>query len=84
MKIEIEWLTDCYDACETCGSSYAEGAKVYVDGALTIDMSPSAHCFGGANYYQSDVYDAILKWLGHEVAERCDPITSDVGGSGKP
>lgn len=79
MKIEIDWLTDSYDNCETCGPSYAEGAKVFIDGVLTIDMAPSAHCFGGNNYYQSDVYDAILKWLGHEIAEREDIPSAVVG-----
>lgn len=83
MKIEIEWLTDSYDLCETCGPSYAEGARVYIDGVLTIDMAPAAHCFGGDNDYQSDVYEAVLKWLGHEVAERDripDPVGSPRGG----
>ena len=74
MKIEIEWLTDSYDNCETCGTSYAEGARVYVDGSLTLDMAPSAHCFGGAHHEQSEVYDAILKWLGHEVLDRATPL----------
>jgi hypothetical protein len=67
--IKIEWLSDSYDNCETCGVSYAEGARVYVDGVLVLDMTPSAHCFGGAHYSQSDVYQGLLKHLGHEVEE---------------
>lgn len=70
MKIEIEWSHDSYDNCETCGPSYAEGARVYVDGNLVIDKSPVAHCFNCENYSERDIYDAILQWLGHEVSER--------------
>lgn len=66
-SLKIEWLSDCYDNCETCGSSYAEGARVYVDGELALDLAPSAHCFGGAHYDQADVYERILRHLGHEV-----------------
>ncbi|ANW00705.1 hypothetical protein [Bradyrhizobium icense] len=76
MKIEIEWLHDSYDNCETCGTSYAEGARVYVDGALAVDMSPVAHCLGGAHYSDSDVYSAILKHLGHEVLIRPEPAST--------
>lgn len=79
MKIEIEWLTDSYDSCETCGPSYAEGARVYIDGNMAIELTPLAHCFDGANYYQSEVYDAILKHLGHEVIERAESSPVDVG-----
>ncbi len=66
MKIKIEWLTDQMD-CETCGPSWAEGAKVYFDDKFVIDMQPSAACFDGASYSDADVYDAILKELGHTV-----------------
>lgn len=65
--IKIEWLNDTYDACETCGSSWAEGARVYVDDALALDLAPSAHCFGGAHYDQGDVYERLLRHLGHTV-----------------
>lgn len=67
--IKIEWLTDSYDNCETCGSSWAEGARVFVDGALALDLEPSAHCFGGAHYDQSDVYERLLRHLGHTVEQ---------------
>jgi hypothetical protein len=66
-NIKIEWLTDSYDNCELCGVSYADGARVFVDDALVLDLSPSAHCFGGAHYDQRDVYDRILSHLGHTV-----------------
>lgn len=64
--IRIEWLSDTWD-CETCGMSFAEGARVYVDGKLSLDLPPSAHCFGGNNYEQSEVFERILKSLGHEI-----------------
>lgn len=65
--ITIEWLSDTYDGCETCGTSWAEGARVFIDGEMALDMSPSAYCFGGAHYDQSDVYERILRHLGHTV-----------------
>jgi hypothetical protein len=67
VNIKIEWLTDYYDNCETCGSSYAEGARVFVDGVMALDLAPSAHCFGGEHYPQEDVYERILQHLGHTV-----------------
>jgi hypothetical protein len=66
-EISIEWLTD-YHNCETCGSSYAEGAVVSIDGQIVLEMRPVAHCFGGTNYYESDVYGRILQHLGHTIS----------------
>ena len=66
MKIKIEWLHDGYD-CETCGGSYAEGAKVTIDDQVVLDLEPVAHCFGGTNYDRDEVYHRIFKHLGHEV-----------------
>ncbi len=66
MKIKIEWLTDKM-TCDTCGFSWAEGAKVYFDDKFVIDMQPSAACFDGTSYSDADVYDAILEELGHTV-----------------
>jgi hypothetical protein len=67
VDIKIEWPSDTYDNCELCGTSWAEGAKVYVDEKLALDLSPAAHCYGGAHYEQTDVYDRILRHLGHTV-----------------
>jgi hypothetical protein len=67
-KIRIEWTSDNYD-CETCGGSWAEGARVYKDGEVWLDLEPLAHCFGGANYPTNEVYNQILRALGHEVEE---------------
>lgn len=65
--IKIEWLTDTYDNCELCGTSWAEGARVFVDDALVLDLAPVAHCQGGAHYDQADVYDRLLRHLGYTV-----------------
>lgn len=65
-NIRIEWLHDSH-SCETCGTSYAEGARVFIDGALALDLKPVAHCYDGASYYDSDVYRRILTHIGHTV-----------------
>lgn len=64
--INIQWLSDSSD-CDTCGMSYAEGAVV--TGAVTLDLTPSSHCFGGDNWDQSDVYKLILEKLGYIILE---------------
>ena len=66
MKIKIEWLTDCWD-CDTCGWSSAEGARVYFDDKLVIDLTPVAHCFNNENYDDHYVFDQILQKLGHTM-----------------
>lgn len=66
MKIAIKWLYDTHH-CETCGCSYAEGAIVEFDGVVAIDLTPTAHCFGGAHYSQDEVFRRILSELGHET-----------------
>jgi hypothetical protein len=65
-RIKIEWLNDHAD-CEICGTTYADGAKVFVDGELALDLSPSAHCSGGADYQPHEVLEKTLHFLGHEV-----------------
>lgn len=65
--IYIEWLTDIQD-CETCGSSWSEGAKVTHNGEVIVDLTPRAGCFGGDNYEPSEVYEAIIKHLGYDIS----------------
>ena len=65
-KIKIEWLSD-WSECDTCGPSYAEGARVYIDDALVIVLEAAAHCFDGSTYESEDVFKAILEHLGHTV-----------------
>jgi hypothetical protein len=65
MKIKIEWLYDKHD-CETCGSSYATGAQVQI-GDASLLFEPMASCYLVRDWSMTDVYEEILKHLGHEV-----------------
>ena len=67
-EIRIEWLHE-YSDCDQagCGGGYAEGAKVWIDGDLAIEMLPVAHCFGGITHDQEDVYRAIFARIGHTL-----------------
>lgn len=66
MKIEIKVLTDVRD-CETCGSSWAEGGFVYVDGVMVLERIPSAHCYNSPSFSESDLLVMALTKLGHEI-----------------
>ena len=66
MKINIIWLADSHE-CETCGTSFAQGARVYKDDELWIELEPHAHCFESKDYDCNEVYKRILRELGHEV-----------------
>ena len=69
-NIRIEWLYDSTDCDQAgCSGGYAEGAKVYFDDKLTLDLSPEASCFGGVNYNHQDVLSLILDELGHKLVE---------------
>jgi hypothetical protein len=68
MKIEIEWLVDEHD-CETCGSNWAQGAKVGFEDGTAIEMIPNAYCCGTEHYDNDEVYKAIIKKLGHEIVD---------------
>lgn len=64
--IKIIWTSDDHE-CETCGTSWADGATVWIDGRKALELKPVAHCLGGAHYSERDVFTAILFWLGHTV-----------------
>jgi hypothetical protein len=66
-RIHINWLSDTSPNCETCGTSYAEGAIVRIDDELVLALMPSAHCFGGDSWDQHEVYRLIFEKLGHTV-----------------
>lgn len=66
VAIRIEPLTDTHD-CETCGMSWADGANVYFDGELALELEPHAHCYDGTDYSDKAIYRAILERLGHTV-----------------
>lgn len=67
-KIKIEWLTDSHD-CETCGTSWADGANVWIDGVLTLQLTPFASCFNETHYGVDDVYRRIIERLGHTLED---------------
>lgn len=69
--IRIEWLTDDHD-CETCGSSYAQGARVTLNGEAILELIPSAHCYDGDNWSESQVYEMVFRHLGYRLRE--DPL----------
>ena len=66
--IKIEWLMDRYN-CETCGTSWAKGANVWIDGDLVLELQPHASCSHPSDYSDEDVYKAIFQQLGYEVEE---------------
>lgn len=68
-NVRIEWLHDSYSDCETCGTSYAEGARVYVDDRLVIDLTPVAHCTNPAHYSEQEVFGRVLEHLGHSYQD---------------
>ena len=68
--IRIEWLSDCNDCDQAgCSGGYADGARVYFDGGLALDLEPVASCFGGISYDQEQVFGMILAKLGHNLVE---------------
>ncbi len=64
--IRIERTQDSHE-CETCGFSAADGARVFFDGVLKIDLHPIAACFDGVDYDDDDIYREILRELGRNV-----------------
>lgn len=65
-RIKIVELFDESD-CETCGSSYAHGFKVYIDDELVSSYIPTAHCYDSESYEIQDVFKDILERLGYEL-----------------
>jgi len=51
--------------CELCGPSYAQGANVYFDDELKLELTPFAHCFDGTNYDRDEVYKRIIMEIGN-------------------
>ena len=54
--IRINTSYDEYD-CELCGSDYAEGGEVYVDGSKVAEVEPVAHCY---NRVKASEYDLLV------------------------
>lgn len=65
--IRIETLHDDHE-CETCGHSYSEGANVYFDDVLTLELVPHAYCYDGDHYPEDVVLRRVIEALGHTVS----------------
>lgn len=68
MSFEIVHLEDECE-CETCGTSYARGYRIYMDGDLIVDKTPYAHCFNGDDYSGHNPHADILEQLRVHVTE---------------
>ena len=66
--VTIEWLHDEHE-CDTCGTSFADGAIVTLNDETILEMIPHAHCFGGCHWNSEEVYKLILEKLGYEILE---------------
>jgi hypothetical protein len=58
-KIRIVYTDDDHE-CEVCGFAYATGAKIYLDGVLSLDLVPKAHCFRGTTYDHNEILRRAL------------------------
>lgn len=67
-SIEIVWLEDTHH-CETCGTSYADGARIRIDGDVALELIPHAHCLGGDHFDRDDIYKRLIEHLGHTISE---------------
>lgn len=73
MKIDIKLMTDDHD-CETCGSTWAEGGVVYVDGKEVLRREPVAYCYGTPTFSEHDLLVMALKKIGIQVMVDGNPI----------
>lgn len=69
MKVHIKWLDDTHE-CETCGFSYAEGAKVFIDGKLIIDKVPISNCCNPLYWNEEEILREILHHISEFSEER--------------
>ena len=67
-KLRIELTDDDYD-CEVCGFAYATGAKIYIDGVLSLNLVPKAHCFNQINYDHNEIMRRALELVGIELEQ---------------
>ena len=64
--IHIKRKEDNHD-CETCGSSWSQGAEVSIDGHIVMDFEPIAACWDGTTYSDEFILGQILDHLGYTV-----------------
>ena len=68
-EIHIKWLSDD-SYCDTCGTNWAEGAMVTLDGKPLLELNPHATCFGGDHWDRADVYRRIIEKMGYAVSDQ--------------
>jgi hypothetical protein len=66
MKIEIFTIEDQHE-CETCGSSWADGGLIKIDGREVFRFEPVANCFDGHSLSPDDLLAIALHKAGIEV-----------------
>lgn len=66
MDIRIETARDTSE-CDCCGTCYAEGGTVTIDGVLVLDRPPAAACYDGESYSESELLVMALAKMGHPV-----------------
>ena len=67
-KVKVECLSDYYE-CETCGGSYAQGGRLWINDDLVWEVVPVADCFGSDHYDLEEILIIALKKLGFEFEE---------------
>lgn len=65
-QVKIIRTTDI-DDCEICGTNHAEGYEVYINDKLVHELTPLAHCYGGATYEIEDAFKILLQGWGYDV-----------------
>jgi hypothetical protein len=65
-KIEVTPIKDAYE-CDDCGTTFAEGYEVTIDGKPFGDYYPDPHCCKCLEYGFDTVMIDVLKHLGHDL-----------------
>ena len=68
MKLKIEWNYDTWD-CETCGTSFAQGAVVTLGDKVILNEPAVAHCFGSTDIDYIDILKAVCDHFDLEFEE---------------
>lgn len=64
----VKFLDDDHD-CHKCGTTWATGALVLLNGKVFLNLKPKAGCVDEASYTPEEVYKEIIKTLGFEIVE---------------
>ncbi len=72
MKIEITTDSDEHE-CDCCGTTYAQGGTVVVDGVEILSRPALAYCTGSDDWNQSELLVMALHKMGHKVSVDGEP-----------